>query len=97
MNITNKFVCLVVSVIISMPSALGGKWGGVVTFQKNAWNALKSANDPQYGPETAKAGKLKGTLVDNHSIPLLCVPPTRLSGPCSRVLYTLLNKKGDLY
>ncbi len=105
------------SVIISMPSAPGGKWGGVagvqkliginalrkleeaeryrilesarkfvtpkgvvVTFQKNAWNALKSADDPQYGLETARAGKLKGTLIDNPGIPLLCAPPTRLSG-----------------
>ncbi len=68
------------------------KKGGVVTFQKNAWNVLKSADDPQYGLETAKAGKFKGTLIDNPKIPLLCVPPTRLSGPCSRVLRKLLNK-----
>jgi hypothetical protein len=75
-------------VFISMPSAAGGKWGGVagiqkllgvkafkkleraeqgrvlectkkfvnssggvVAFQKNAWNALCSDGDPEYNPE----------------------------------------------
>ena len=55
----------------------------VITFQKNA---LRSDDDPSYGIAMAKAGKLKGTLKDNLKIPLFCVPPTRLSGPCSNVL-----------
>ncbi|MBW2167040.1 MAG: hypothetical protein JRG74_13385 [Deltaproteobacteria bacterium] len=115
------------SVIISMPSAPGGKFGGiagvqkligikamrrleqvetkrviacakkfitlkgaVIAFQKNAWNNLCSENDPKYDIKLARAGKLKGHLIGNMKIPQLCVPPTRLSGPCSRVLKGLL-------
>jgi len=111
------------SVIISMPSAPGGKWGGiagvqkligakairrlekaetkrvlecakkfvtpkgaVIAFQKNAWNNLRSENDPEYEVKLARAGKLKVTLKESSKIPMFCVPPTRLSGPCSRVL-----------
>jgi hypothetical protein len=111
------------SVIISLPSAPGGKWGGVagvqkligskamerlekeetervlecakkfvtpkgavIAFQKNAWNCLKSKDDPKYELKLAREGKLKGTLKGSSKIPLFCVPPTRLSGPCSRVL-----------
>ena len=114
-------------VFISMPSAPGGKWGGiagvqklvgvralrrmeyaetervlecakkfltpkgaVVVFQKNAWNNLCSETDPIYKIKLAKTGKLKGTLKGNPEIPITCVPPTRLSGPCSRVLKKLL-------
>ncbi len=116
------------SVIISMPSAPGGKWGGiagvqkligvkalrrlekaetervlkfsknfvtpngaVITFQKNAWNNLRSENNPEYDIKLARAGKLKGSLKNNVKIPLLCVPPTRLSGPCSKVLKQFLK------
>ena len=116
------------SVIISMPSAPGGKWGGiagvqkligakamrrlereetkrvlecakkfvnpkgaVIAFQKNAWNNLCSENDPKYKLRLARAGKLKGQLKGDPNIPLLCVPPTRLSEPCSRVLKKLLK------
>ena len=115
-------------VIISMPSAPGGKWGGiagihkllgkralrrlekeetervlecakkfvtpkgaVIAFQKNAWNNLRSENDPEYNVKLASIGKLKGHLKGNSKIPLLCVPPTRLCGPCSRVLKKLIK------
>ncbi|MGD8894369.1 MAG: hypothetical protein PVF94_15160, partial [Desulfobacterales bacterium] len=61
-----------------------------VTFQKNAWNALKSESDVSYSIDDAKNGKLKGTLKDMPEIPLIGVPPTRLSGPCSRKLRELL-------
>jgi len=111
------------SVIISMPSAPGGPWGGVagvkkligakalrrleqeetkrvlecakkfvtpkgavIAFQKNVWNNLRSENDLEYKSNLAREGKLKGTLKGSSKIPLFCVPPTRLSGPCSRVL-----------
>ena len=117
-------------VFITMPSAPGGKWGGiagvhkllgiralrlleqaetervldcankfvtpkgkVLIFQKNAWNALRSDDDPLYGIDMAKAGKLKGTLKDNPKLPLFCVPPTRLSGPCSNVLNKFIFPK----
>ncbi len=64
--------------------------GGVVAFQKNAWNALCSDGDPEYNIDLVRAGKLKGTLKKSEKISLLCVPPTRLSGPCRRILNRLL-------
>jgi hypothetical protein len=64
-------------------------------FNKN-WNGLKSDSDVSYSIENAKEGKLIGTLKGMPNIPLLGVPPTRLSGPCSRVLQQLLNKQGHL-
>ena len=65
--------------------------GAVVAFQKNAWNNLCSENDPKYDIKLARAGKLKGHLKGDPRIPLLCVPPTRLSGPCSRVLKKIIK------
>lgn len=106
-------------VFVSMPSAPGGKWGGVagvqrligiramrrlekaetervigcakafvrghgavVSFQKNAWNALRSNEDAPYKIELAGSGKLAGTIKGDLDISLLGVPPTRLAGPC---------------
>jgi len=60
--------------------------GKVITFQKNAWNGLKSKNDPEYKIDKAKKGTLKGHLRDNPDIPLYGVPPTRLLGPAQRIL-----------
>ncbi len=68
--------------------------GVVITFQKNAWNGLKSESDISYSIEDAKKGVLVGTLKDMPNISLLGVPPTRLSGPCSRVLRQLLYEQG---
>lgn len=110
-------------VFISMPSAAGGKWGGVagvhkligaktlkklekeetfriievakkfvkrkgavITFQKNAWENLRSDKGPKYSIDDARKGKLKGTLKGAPHIPLFGVPPTRLSGPSQGVL-----------
>jgi len=112
-----------------MPSAPGGKWGGVagvqkligvkalrrleteetkriqmciddfisnsgkiVVFQKNAWNALHSSNDPEYKLAFAKAGKLKDSFTTMKNVSLLGVPPTRLAGSCSKVLRQLLEE-----
>jgi hypothetical protein len=117
-------------VFITMPSAPGGKWGGIagiqkllgiralrrleqaetervlecakkflasngiaVVFQKNAWNALRSSKDSEYKLSLTKDGKLKGRLKDMTNVPLLGVPPTRLTGPCSCVLGQLLNEQ----
>ena len=68
--------------------------GVAVAFQKNAWNALRSDKDPEYTLDKAKDGKLKGRLKEMPNIPLLCVPPTRLSGPCSKILRQLLEEQG---
>ena len=110
-----------------MPSAPGGKWGGVagiqkligakamkrleeaererviecskeflsnngiiVSFQKNAWNTLKSEEDPLYDINLAKAGKLMGKMRNCSDIPLFGVPPTRIIGPCRDVLREVL-------
>jgi len=115
-------------VFISMPSAPGGKWGGVsgvqrligsravrrleeaetkrvvqsanrfvigkgavVTFQKNAWNALCSEGDPAYEIKLAKEGRLMGGLKNRRDISLLGVPPTRLVGPCRKILNKMLT------
>lgn len=58
------------------------------------WNGLKSDGDVSYNIEDAKKGKLIGTLKGMPNITLLGVPPTRLSGPCSRVLRQLLTQQG---
>jgi len=75
--------------------------GAVIAFQKNAWNNLRTEkyskndprNDPEYKLALAREGKLKGTLKGYPKIPLICVPPTRLSGPCSRVLKNFIEKR----
>lgn len=114
-------------VFISMPSAPGGKWGGVagvqrligaralrrleryetdrviecaksfvrrngavVSFQKNAWNSLRSDGDPPYDINLAKAGKLRGRLKKRPNTLLFGVPPTRLVGPCRKILSKML-------
>jgi len=68
--------------------------GAVVTFQKNAWNALRSEKDPEYNIELAKQGKLIGALKVLPHIPMCGVPPTRLTGPCQRVLSRFFNEHG---
>ena len=65
--------------------------GAVIAFQKNAWENMKTANDPDYSKEIVNNVGLTGK-VDNRDIKLICVPPTRLSGPCSRVLANLPQK-----
>ena len=114
-------------VILSMPSAPGGKWGGVagiqkligakamrrledverervvkcaseflstdgvvVSFQKNAWNSLKSDEDPAYNINLAKTGTLIGRLKNCPGVSLFGVPPTRLLVPCREVLSKVL-------
>jgi len=69
--------------------------GGVaVTFQKDAWNGLRSVNDPAYSISLARTGSLRGTLAALPHIPLLGVPPTRLVGPARKVLRQVLIEKG---
>ena len=67
--------------------------GAVIAFQKNAWNGLRSENDPKYDIKLARSGELKGTFIGDSKIPLFCVPPTRLVGPCREVLRQLLAEK----
>lgn len=60
--------------------------GKVVTFQKNAWVGLKGDSDPVYSIKSAKTGGLVGSINGMPEIPLLGAPPTRLVGPCRRIL-----------
>lgn len=69
-----------------------GRRGKVIIFQKNAWNALRSSGDPPYSIEGAKSGTLKGKLKDEMGIEICGVPPTRLAGPCKRVLEKIAIK-----
>ncbi|UCH21557.1 MAG: hypothetical protein JSU83_24190 [Deltaproteobacteria bacterium] len=71
--------------------------GAVITFQKNAWNALRSEEDPEYNIELAKQGKLIGALNNMPHIPMYGVPPTRLPGPCQRVLKRFLTEQACLF
>ena len=60
--------------------------GTVIAFQKNAWNSLRSENDPEYRIGAARETRLKGSLKGHNDLALFCVPPTRLTGPCCRIL-----------
>ena len=60
--------------------------GAVIAFQKNAWNSLRSENDSEYSIGEAREARLKGSLKGHKDLALLCVPPTRLAGPCRRTL-----------
>ena len=60
--------------------------GAVIIFQKNAWENLRSENDPVYTIDRARNGNLIGHLKENVGIRLNGVPPTRLVGPCSKAL-----------
>jgi hypothetical protein len=64
--------------------------GTVVTFQKNAWEGLRSERNLTYGIDLAREGKLIGTLRGMSNVPLYGVPPTRLLGPCREVLKKFL-------
>ncbi len=68
--------------------------GIIVTFQRNAWEGLRSDADPAYSIESARKGKLKGKLKGMPKIPLYGVPPTRLIGPCREILRRCVISKG---
>jgi hypothetical protein len=68
--------------------------GIAVTFQKNAWEGLRSENDPPYSIGNAREGKLRGSLRGMPHVRLLGVPPTRLIGPARDVLRRILFEQG---
>jgi hypothetical protein len=65
--------------------------GAVIAFQKNTWNCLRSENDLEYSIGAAREARLKGTLKRHGNLTLLCVPPTRLAGPCRKALSQILK------
>ncbi len=62
------------------------KGGVVVTFHRSAWEGLRRDTDPEYSIHLAKAGDLNGHLNGMPEVPLYGIPPTRLVGPCRKVL-----------
>jgi len=68
--------------------------GIAVIFQRNAWEGLRSQNDPNYSIGKAREGKLRGSLKGFAKIPLLGMPPTRLIGPARDVLRRVLSEQG---
>jgi hypothetical protein len=67
--------------------------GAAIAFQKNAWNSLRSEKNAEYSIGAAREGTLKGNLKGHDDLTLLCVPPTRLAGPCSKVLTQMLKNR----
>ena len=67
--------------------------GAVVTFQRDAWEGLRSKHDPPYSITAAKEGKLRGRVRSMKKVSLYGVPPTRLVGPCRRVLKQFLSHR----
>jgi len=65
--------------------------GIAITFQKDAWEGLRSKHDHPYSIHAAKEGKLIGRLRGTKNISLHGVPPTRLVGPCRRILEQFLG------
>jgi len=60
--------------------------GAVFTFQKDAWNNLRSSRKKLYDIRKAKNAELIDKIVNMPEIPICGVPPTRLSGPAGMVL-----------
>lgn len=52
------------------------RFDAVITFQRDAYEALRNPGDCAYSGERARRGELVGTAVGR---PLLCAPPTRLA------------------
>ena len=68
-------------------SFIGKRKGAVVTFQREAWETLRTPENQPFAEDKVKAGELVGeTAVGKLRIPLFGVPATRLSGPATRVL-----------
>jgi len=72
--------------ILEISGKFLGTKGAIAAFQKNAWEGLRSPDDPPYRLDAARTGGLKGKLSGMPKIPLYCVPPTRLAGPARVVL-----------
>lgn len=56
-----------------------GPTGGIITFQKDAYERVRSPDTPEYHQELAKRGLLKGKYKNNQNIFLAGAPSTRLA------------------
>lgn len=50
--------------------------GAVISFQKDAYSAIKSLKSPDYTLGEARAGALKGHCQCDYNIEIFCLPPT---------------------
>lgn len=53
------------------------KSGGIICFQKDAYEMLRSPDSPSYSPNQAMDGNLIGSYARSPQIKLFCAPPTR--------------------
>lgn len=54
-----------------------GSWGGIITFQKDAYESVRSQDTPAYDQQLARQGKLVGNYRKGQHILLAGAPPTR--------------------
>jgi hypothetical protein len=66
--------------------------GAVITFQKNAYENLRSENDTEYSILMARGNRLIGKVKGTTNIRLYALPPTRLVGPCCDALKKVRKK-----
>jgi hypothetical protein len=52
--------------------------GGIMVFQRDAYEAVRGSTDPQYSLDRAKAGQLYAKYRDNPTVHVVGVAPTRL-------------------
>jgi hypothetical protein len=56
-----------------------GSTGGIITFQKDAYNRVRSSDSPAYSKNSANQGLLQGKYKSGQNIFLAGAPPTRLA------------------
>jgi hypothetical protein len=78
--------------VLSAAKTFLRKGGVVVTLHRNAWEGLRRETDPEDSIHLARAGDLTGRLNGMSQIRLYGIPPTRLAGPCRKVLKGKLKR-----
>ena len=56
-----------------------GSRGGIICFQKDAYEMLRNPESPSYSFSQAKNGNLSGSYAGSPNLKLFCAPPTRLA------------------
>ncbi len=65
------------------------KSGGIICFQKDAYEMLRSPDSPSYALDQAMNGNLIGSYARSPQIKLFCAPPTRYANTktfCSSII-----------
>lgn len=63
--------------IDNLISKFMGSTGGIIAFQKDAYNGVRSHDSPEYSLDLAMQGKLRGKYKGGQDILLAGAPPTR--------------------